>query len=133
MNCFPTTCKKNVVAAAGEVLGAAESYVRTKCSRRQVEERCRAAGVVFQPMIFESLGGVSEEAVRVIRCLNKAVALNNDSPVGEVATLFWQRLSVDIQRFGHRALQRRISDSGAGDGVAGAMGSLQWLQLPGGL
>eukprot|EP00973_Karenia_brevis_P071766 9972358-Karenia_brevis.AAC.1 len=79
--------------AAGEALGAAESYVRSKCGRRDTEERCRAAGIVFQPLIFESLGGVSAEAERVIKCINKAVARTTDSPQGEVATLFWRRLS----------------------------------------
>ena len=38
-------------------LGAAEAYARTKCDRAQMAERCCVAGVVFQPMIFESLGG----------------------------------------------------------------------------
>ena len=43
--------------AATEVLGAAEEYVRTKCARGDIERRCWAAGVVFQPIIFESFGG----------------------------------------------------------------------------
>eukprot|EP00973_Karenia_brevis_P014634 1997221-Karenia_brevis.AAC.1 len=59
-------------------------------------------------MIFESLGGVSAEADRVIQCLNKAVASATDSPEGEVATLFWHRLVVDLQRAGHRAFARRV-------------------------
>ena len=45
------------LAAAAEPLGAAEGYVRTKCERGDVERRCRDAGVVFQPLIFESTGG----------------------------------------------------------------------------
>ena len=106
----------HVAAAAGEVLGAAESYVRTKCSRRQVEERCRAAGVVFQPMIFESTGGVSAEAERVLKCLNKAVAGNTDSSEDVIATRFWQRIGVDLLRGGSRAFQRRIGDKSGDDG-----------------
>ncbi len=62
----------------------------------------RQAGVVFQPMIFDSMGGVSTEANRVIEGLNQAVADNTDSPIG-IATRFWQRVSVDMQRVGHRA------------------------------
>ena len=81
----------NVAEAATEQLGAVEKYVRAKCGRRDTERRCAEAGVCFQPMIFESLGGVSAEADGVIRCLNKAVALATDSLEGEVATLFWQR------------------------------------------
>ena len=59
-------------------------------------------------MIFESLGGVSSEADRVIKCLNQAVAENTDSPPGEIATRFWQRVSIDLQRAGHRAFGRRL-------------------------
>ena len=72
--------------AAREVLGAAEDYVRPKCGRGEIERRCREAGVVFQPIIFESFGGVSVEAERVLKCLNKAVAVNTDSSEEEVAT-----------------------------------------------
>jgi len=112
-------------------VGAAEEYVRTKAARRDIERRCAAAGVVFQPMIFESLGGVSVEAERVIKCLDKLVAVNNDSREGEIAPLFWQRLSIDIQRAGHRAFARRLSHrdgfegGGVGWGDRGGFGLLE--------
>ena len=121
--------------AAGESLGAAEAYVRAKCERHLIERRCREAGVVFQPMIFESLGGVSAEAERVIKCLNKRVAANTESPEGEVATQFWHRVSIDIQRSGHRAFARRVSrgvDEG-GFSLAGDLGVTQLLAMPGDL
>ena len=57
-------------------LGAAEAYTRTKCDRAHMGERCRVAGVIFQPMISESLGGVSIEAERFIKRLNRMVAEN---------------------------------------------------------
>ena len=86
-------------------------------------------------MIFESLGGVSLEAERVIKSLNQAVAAATDSPYGEVATRFWQRVSIDIQRCQHRALMRRIVKAGRmqalGSGVA--FGWLGGLEIPGGL
>ena len=121
--------------AAGEELGAAESYVRTKCGRRDTEQRCRDAGVVFQPMIFESLGGVSVEADRVIKSLNKAVASNTDSPEGEVATLFWHRLGIDLQRVGHRAFARRAAGvTDLGDHSLGrAIGGMNLLEVAGGV
>ena len=74
--------------AAGQPLGAAESYVRTKCGRRETEQRCPEACVVFHLMIFESLGGVSVEVDRVIKCLNKAVASTTDSPGGNSQLCF---------------------------------------------
>ena len=51
-------------AASREALGAAEEYVTTKCARGDVERRCREAGIVFQPLIFESLGGGGFEGGR---------------------------------------------------------------------
>ena len=77
--CPQATC--HLSDASQECLGAAEKYVRAKCSRGDMERRCWEVGVTFQPMIFESFGGVSAEAERVIKCLNKAVAVNtNISP-----------------------------------------------------
>ena len=107
--------------SAQERLGAAEAYARTKCDRAQMGERCRVAGVVFQPMIFESLGGVSIEAERVIKSLNRMVAENQDTPYGEVATRFRQRISIDLQRAGHRAFSRRVA---RGKDLEGEGGSL---------
>jgi len=63
-------------------------------------------------MIFESFGGVSGEAERNIKSLNKAVAENTDTSEAEVATLLWQRVAIDIQRSGHRALVRRLKQRG---------------------
>ena len=56
-------------------LGVAEACVLTKCAHNMVEQRCRERGV-FQPMIFESLGGVSAEAKKNIKSLKEVVALN---------------------------------------------------------
>ena len=122
-------------AAAREVLGAAEEYARTKCSRQEVEERCRQAGVVFQPMIFDSLGGVSSEADRVIKSLNQAVAENTDSPIGEIATRFWQRISIDMQRAGHRAFSGRSGSAGSSLGAEAGflIRAAGALEVPGGL
>jgi hypothetical protein len=69
----------HLAAAANEPVGAAEDHARTKCARGDVERRCRDAGIIFQPMIFESTGGVSAEAERVLKSLNKAVAANSDT------------------------------------------------------
>jgi hypothetical protein len=102
-------------ASASAPLGAAEEYVKTKCARGETERRCREAGVVFQAMIFESTGGVSAEAERVIKCLNKAVAGNSDSSEVVVATRFWQRIGVDLLRGSCRSFRRRLGDEGGAD------------------
>ena len=125
----------HVRAAAAEVCGAAEEYARTKCNRADIERRCGELGVLFQPLIFESLGGVSPEADRVIKSLNQAVASATDSPYGEVATRFWQRVSIDIQRSQHRALVRRVvkSDWLEELGSRAVFATLGGLEIPGGL
>ena len=66
--------------------------------------------MVFQPMIFESTGGVSSETERVIKSLNRAVAANTDTPLGEVATRFWHRVGIELLRGAHRAFARRCVD-----------------------
>ena len=70
---------------------------------------------MFQPMIFESTGGVSVEAERVLKCLNKAVAGNSDSSEEVVATRFWQRIGVDLLRGSSRAFRRRLLDKSGED------------------
>ena len=107
-------------AASREALGAAEKYVTTKCARGDMERRCREAGIVFQPLIFESLGGVSREADRVLKCLNKAVAVNTDSSEQEVATRFWQRMGIDMLTGNYRSFQRRVTSRDSADGGAEA-------------
>ena len=81
-------------------------------------------------MIFESSGGVAYEAEAVIKCLNRAVAENTNTPYGVVAQRFWQRISVDIQRAGHRALVRRCGWQGSsgGDGLEWALDWVSGLQ-----
>ena len=116
MVCPQAACPLGV--AAGERLGAAEAYVRTKCARADMDRRCRMAGVVFQPMIFESFGGVSVEAERVLKSLNKAVAGNTDTSETVVATRFWQRIGVDMLRGNCRSFQRRLVGRGGREGVS---------------
>ena len=104
-------------AASGE-LGAAEEYCRAKWGRERTEERCRDRGVELQPLIFESTGGVACEAEVVLKCINRMVAQNRGVSVGDVATRFWQRVSVDMQRNMHRALVRRVARNvGGADGL----------------
>ncbi len=67
--------------------------------------------------------------------LNQVVATAMDSPYGEVATRFWQRVSIDMQRSRHRAFMRRVVavDGSGGLGCRFALGALGALELPGGL
>ena len=53
------------------------------------------------------MGGVSIEARRVMKSVNKAVAENLDSPLSEVAQRFWWGVSVGIQKGMHKAFAKR--------------------------
>ncbi len=106
---------------AARPLGAAEEYVKTKCARGDVERRCRAVGVTFQPIIFESTGGISVEGERVLKCLNKAVAVNSDASEVVVATRFWQRVGIDLLRGSCRSFHRRLVQKDAGGRPGGGL------------
>ena len=83
---------------------------------------------MFQPLIFESLGGVSLETDRVIKSMDRAVAANTDSPLGEVATRFWHKISVGIVRGSYRAFKRRTFDTNMGSGPPNPFRHLSGLQ-----
>ena len=50
--------------------------------------------------------------------MNRAVASNTDSPLEEVASRFWHKVSVDIVRGSYRAFKRRmLKTQGGADGA----------------
>ena len=72
----------------------------------------------------------------MIKCLNKIVAENTDTPETEVATSIWRRLSIDIQRAGHRAFSRRVRSSAMNEGDAfllRSFGLAEGLAVPEGM
>ena len=118
--------------ARAEVAGAAEQYARTKSGRQATEAKCRERGIVFQPLIFESTGGVTREVEETIKVICKAVANNTGCSYASVAQHLWRRLSIDTQKAGHRALMRRMAEgsSTAWGGVAMAAEAGELLEAP---
>ena len=121
--------QSHIRSAAEEVLGAAEKYCKQKCEKDGTERKCSEMGIVYQPLIFESPGGIASEAEKVISCIHRVVAEQTETPYGEVAQRFWQRLSVDIQRMGHRAYARRagVRKEAWGDGMEWVVDSVAGL------
>ena len=70
----------------------------------------------------------------LIKCLNKAVAVNTDISEEVVATQFWHRVGVDLVRANCRAFHRRLVSHG-GDvlGAVGPIGGGGGLQVVEGL
>ena len=94
--------------AAKDVLGAATSYTQQKREHQQTDSLCDEAGINYQPIVFESFGGLCEEGFETLKSLNQLVAVNTNASNSEVAQRFWQTLSVDLQKANHRAFVKRV-------------------------
>ena len=116
--------RSHLEVAAERVLGAASAYIGTKYNHNNTEAKCEEAGIAYQPIIFESLGGAADETVRVLNSISSLVADNTNASRGEVAQRLWERISIDLQRAGHRAFARRAGGS-AGLGRSQAEGLLE--------
>ena len=99
----------HIIHTLEETVGAAEEYARRKCGRQATEAKRRKRGMFFQPLIFESTGGVASETEEVVKVICRAVANKTGSSYASVAQHVWWRLSVDVQKAGHRALVRRTT------------------------
>ena len=65
----------------------------------------------------------------VLKGINRIVAQNTGVSVGDVATRFWQRVSVDMQRHMHRALVRRVNrNGGSSDGLGRVVDGVALLE-----
>ena len=95
--------------------------------------KCDEAGFAYQPLVFESLGGVAREAEKELKSINRQVAVNTNTPATEVARRLWERLSVDIQRAGRRAFQRRQAARWLvlGGGIGGVLRGIEGLTQAG--
>ena len=98
----------HVVRAGEESLRTATDYTERKRVHGGTDRRCEEAQIDYQPCVFETFGGGTEEAVRMIESLNKLVAVKTHTPHREVAHRLWHRMSVDLQRALHRAWVRRV-------------------------
>ena len=100
--------QSHVVDAAREVLGAATSYTQQKRNHQQTDALCDEAGIDYQPLVFETFGGLCEEGFQTLKSLNRLVAVNTNASNSEVAQRFWQIVSVDLQKACHRAFSKRV-------------------------
>ena len=92
--------------AAEKAQGIASSYAQTKCSHHATQEQCRAQGIGFEPVVFEMLGGLEVEAVRLCESLCQAVDRKIQQVLGLTRLRLMSRISIDIQRHVHRCCER---------------------------
>ena len=90
-------------------MGAADRYTERKRSHNETDTLCEQAGIDYQPLVFESFGGLCKEGRETLKSINRLVAQNTNTPCSEVAHRFWQRVSVEIQKSNHRAFAKRIA------------------------
>jgi hypothetical protein len=93
--------------ASRATLGACTDYTQQKREKDNADQLCVQAGVDYQPIVWETFGGVAKEGEETLMSLNRMVAVNTNTPISEVAQRFWQRVSVDMQRANHRAFAKR--------------------------
>ena len=89
-------------------LSAAIAYTATKRSHNQADIACEGQGIDYQPVVFETTGGVAKEGRDTLNSINRLVAHNTDTPYPAVAQRFWQSVSMILQKANHRALVRRL-------------------------
>ena len=82
------------------------SYIQTKCSHHATQEQCRAQGIGFEPVVFEMLGGLEVEAVRLCESLCQAVDRKIQQVLGHTHLRPMFRISIDIQRYVYNCWER---------------------------
>ena len=115
----------HVSTAASGMLKAAEAYSNRKRTHNNTDRLCRDVGIDYQPLVWESFGGIAQEGRDTLKSINRLVANNTNTPTSEVARRFWQRVSVEMQKMNHRAFAKRIS---VGKNLLGESASSRFLR-----
>ena len=97
--------------SAHEPLAAANAYSQSKRNYKNTALECESQGVLFQPMVLETTGAWSVEALAVLKSLAKAAGLRSGRDASEILQEFLQASSATIRRANARAhLKRRAQD-----------------------
>ena len=95
--------------ASREPLASAHQYSQTKREYFHTFDACREAGVEFIPLVCETTGAWSKEAMVVFGHMAKAAVINIGRDSTKVLQESLQVLSVAARRCQARALLRRIT------------------------
>ncbi len=94
-------------AASDHLLATAEEYATRKRQHLRTQELCEAAGIGFEPVVFETAGGLEAGGRKILESILAEVAKVRGKPVNEVVDQVKARISLDLQRAQHRAIARR--------------------------
>ena len=92
-----------------EVLGGARAYAEQKRTFQSTAARCAEANVGFEPVIFESAGGLDDAGRKVFETMCADVAQRTEGSKHDVLQRVKTRISIDLQRAAHRSLQKRAA------------------------
>ena len=110
---------------------AAEAYANTKRRHLDTAAKCEAAGVRFQPMVFEAQGGMTSEAGAVLHAIAGAVAAAEAGDQVRIREEIFERISLLIMRSNARRIGRRRGNGEAAENmsVAAAARAISEAQL----
>ena len=92
-----------------EVLGGARAYAEQKRTFQSTATRCAEANVGFEPVIFESTGGLDDAGRKVLETMCADVAQRTEGSKYDVLQRVKTRISIDLQRAAYRSLQKRTA------------------------
>jgi ribosomal protein S9 len=86
---------------------AAEAYANKKRLYLDTAIKCEAAGVRFQPMVFEAQGGMTSEAGAILHAIAGAVAAAEDADQIKIREEIFEKISLLTMRANARRIRRR--------------------------
>jgi len=94
-------------AASAEVLATAKAYTETKRSYKNTQRLCEEADIGFEPIVFESTGGLEPEGQQILESILAEVAKATGRTKADVIARVKGRISIDLCRAQSRAIRRR--------------------------
>lgn len=95
--------------AAHTPLAAADAYSQTKRDHLRTQESCTTQGIRFQPMVCETTGAWSTEAMEVLQLICKTAAARTGTPHSELLRETLSRCGAAVYRANARAHFKRHS------------------------
>jgi ribosomal protein S9 len=86
---------------------AAEAYANKKRLYLDTATKCEAAGVRFQPMVFEAQGGMTSEVGAILHAIAGAVAAAEDANQIKIREEIFEKISLLTMRANARRIRRR--------------------------
>ncbi len=113
-----------------EPLKAAAAYSKRKCMHERTQDKCAAAGIAFEPVVFELQGGVEPRAAAILHRIAETVAAAEDLDVAACKHAMLERLALILARRSSNMVRSRASKANARPRGQGLKRALAELSLP---